>query len=182
MLAHLGVQKLSPYMAANVRHVYGNEEPDIRCRERLQWSSPRHACLARERGGSRYCERTVYSLRSCSHGGCGFNGEGGDQAESFPRLIQAFVPDVAAGALLRIQRAGKPVWSRAAPAKKPKVASATAELKEGHPVKLRTTTKRRRKRAQPIPPRAPVFDKLHLRWTVEAGGEPGAGVLGSVVY
>jgi hypothetical protein len=71
---------------------------------------------------------------------------------------------VAAGALLRIQRAGKPVWSRAAPAKKPKVASATAELKEGHPVKLRTTTKRRRKRAQPIPPRAPVFDELHLRW------------------
>jgi hypothetical protein len=113
---------------------------------------------------------TVYSLRSCSHGGCGCNGEG-DQAESFPRLIQAFVPDVAAGALLRIQRAGKPVWSRAAPAKKPKVASATAELKEGHPVKLRTMTKRRRKRAQPTPSRAPVFDELHLRWTVEAGGD-----------
>ena len=114
---------------------------------------------------------TVYSLRSCSHGGCGCNGEGGDQAESFPRLIQAFVPDVEAGALLRIQRAGEPVWSRAAPDKEPKVARATAELKEGHPVKRRTTTKRRRKRAQPTPPPAPVFDELHLRWTVEAAGD-----------
>jgi hypothetical protein len=86
---------------------------------------------------------TVYSLRSYGRGGCGCNGEGSDE-ESFPKLIQAFVPDVEAGALLRIQRAGEPVWTRAAPDKKPKVGSATAELKQG---------------------------ELHLRWTVEASSD-----------
>jgi hypothetical protein len=87
---------------------------------------------------------TVYSLRSYGHGGCGCNGEVGDEAESYPRLVQAFIPDVEAGALLRIQRAGEPVWSRAASGRKPKVRDATAKLREG---------------------------ELHLSWSVEASGE-----------
>ncbi len=86
----------------------------------------------------------VYSLRSHAQGGgCGCN-DGGDEVESYPRLVQAFVPDVEAGALLRIQRAGKPVWSRAASERKPKVGPATARLTKG---------------------------KLHLSWSVEVSGE-----------
>jgi hypothetical protein len=87
---------------------------------------------------------TVYSLRSYGHGGCGCKEEGGDETESYPRLVQAFVPDVEAGALLRIQRAGEPVWSRGAPERKPRIREAAAELKEG---------------------------EVHLTWAVEAGGE-----------
>jgi hypothetical protein len=87
---------------------------------------------------------TVYSLRSYAH--CGCKGEGSEEAESYPQLIQAFVPDVEPGALLRIQRAGKPepLWSRAASGRKPKIDDATAKLKEG---------------------------ELNLSWSVEASGE-----------
>jgi hypothetical protein len=87
---------------------------------------------------------TVYSLRSYGHGGCGCDDQGGDEVESYPRLVQAFVPDVEAGALLRIQRAGEPVWSRAASGRKPKIGDATAALRKG---------------------------ELHLSWSVEASGE-----------
>ncbi len=86
---------------------------------------------------------TVYSLQSHADG-CGCHGEGGDETESYPRLVQAFVPDAEAGALLRIQRAGEPLWSRAASGRKPKIGEATAKLKE---------------------------DELHLSWSVEADGE-----------
>jgi hypothetical protein len=86
---------------------------------------------------------TVFSLRSYGHGGCGCDGDG-DDAESYPRLVQAFVPDVEAGALLRIQRAGEPVWSRAASDRKPKVGEATAELRK---------------------------DELYVSWSVDASGE-----------
>ena len=85
----------------------------------------------------------VYSLRSYAHG-CGCNGGGGDEAESYPRLVQAFVPDVEGGALLRIQRGGDLVWSRSASRRKPRVRDATAKLREG---------------------------ELHLSWSVEAAGE-----------
>lgn len=87
---------------------------------------------------------TVYGLRSYAHGGCGCTEHGGDEIESYPQLVQAFVPDVEAGALLRIQRAGKVVWSRAASERKPKVGDATAKLMKG---------------------------KLHLSWSVAASGE-----------
>src|SRR5215210_5256744 len=87
---------------------------------------------------------TVYALRSYGHGGCGCKGEGGDEPEPYPRLIQAFVPDAEPGALLRIQRAGEPMWSRAAPERKPKFGDAAAKLSE---------------------------DELHLSWSLEASGE-----------
>jgi hypothetical protein len=87
---------------------------------------------------------TVYSLRSYGHGDCGCTGEHREEAGAFPRLVQAFVPDVESGALLRIQRAGEPVWSRRAPERKPKIGEAAAELKE---------------------------DQLELRWSVDAKGE-----------
>ncbi len=83
---------------------------------------------------------TVYSLRSQSQGGCGCCSDAGDDAESYPRLIQAFIPDVEAGALLRIQRAHEPMWSRRAPARKPRIGEATAKLRDG---------------------------ELHLSWSVE---------------
>lgn len=86
---------------------------------------------------------TVYSLQSHADG-CGCHGEGGDETESYPRLVQAFVPDAEAGALLRIQRAGEPLWSRAASGRKPKIGEAMAKLKE---------------------------DELHLSWSVEADVE-----------
>jgi hypothetical protein len=86
---------------------------------------------------------TVYSLRSYGMG-CSCNDHGGGEVESFPQLVQAFVPDAEAGALLRIKRAGESLWSRAASARKPNVRDATAELRE---------------------------DELHLNWTVEASGE-----------
>ncbi|MDQ3669004.1 MAG: hypothetical protein M3377_01795 [Actinomycetota bacterium] len=87
---------------------------------------------------------TVYSLRSYAHGGCGCHDEGRDEAESYPRLIQAFVPDVEAGALLRIQRGGEAVWSRAASARKPRLGDASVKLRK---------------------------DELHLSWSIEASGE-----------
>jgi hypothetical protein len=84
---------------------------------------------------------TVYSLRSFAHE-CGCEGEASD--ESYPRLVQAFVPDVEAGALLRVQRAGEAVWSRRASERKPKVGDVTGELREG---------------------------ELQLGWSVEASGD-----------
>ena len=72
---------------------------------------------------------TVYSLRSHADG-CGCHGEGGD-VESYPRLIQAFVPDRESGALLRIQRAGESIWRRPASGKRPKVREATATVRKG---------------------------------------------------
>lgn len=86
----------------------------------------------------------LHSLRSHGGCGCGCDGEGGDKDESYPRLVQAFVPDVEAGALLRIQRAGEPVWSRAASKRKPRVGDAKAELRKG---------------------------EVRLSWSVESSGE-----------
>ena len=83
----------------------------------------------------------VYSLRS--HANCGCGGDC-DDVESYPRLVQAFVPDVEAGALLRIQRGGEAIWQRAASPRKPKIGSASAKLAER---------------------------ELHLTWSVEASGE-----------
>ncbi len=87
---------------------------------------------------------TVYGLRSSSTCDCGCKDEGDDGTESYPRLVQAFVPDVEPGALLRITRAGEPVWSRTAPARRPKIGEAAAELEE---------------------------DELRLTWSVEVSGE-----------
>jgi hypothetical protein len=88
----------------------------------------------------------VYGLRSHAGCGCGCDDEGDKEGDSYPRLVQAFVPDVEPGALLRIQRAGdrEPVWSRTASQRRPKIGDAKAELREG---------------------------ELRLSWSVEASGE-----------
>lgn len=85
----------------------------------------------------------VYALRSYANGGCGCDG-GDEEGTSYPRLIQAFVPDVEPGAELRIQQAGESLWSRKASQRRPKVGEASAELKEG---------------------------ELHVTWSVEVSGE-----------
>jgi hypothetical protein len=85
---------------------------------------------------------TVYALRSHAQG-CGCNDRDED-ADVFPQLFQAFVPDVEAGALLRIHRGGDAVWSRSAPERKPRIAGAKAKLSG---------------------------DELRLEWSVEARSE-----------
>ncbi len=51
--------------------------------------------------------------------------------ESYPRLVQAFVPDVEAGAALRIRRAGEEMWRREASERRPKIGDAAAEFADG---------------------------------------------------
>ncbi|MBA3432293.1 MAG: hypothetical protein H0U16_12540 [Actinobacteria bacterium] len=84
----------------------------------------------------------VYGLRSSAHGGCDDCGD--EKTEPYPRLVQAFLPDVERGAILRIRRAGKDVWERRASRSKPKLGDVTATLKG---------------------------DTLRLSWTVSAGTE-----------
>jgi hypothetical protein len=69
----------------------------------------------------------MYGLRSHANCGCGREGEV-DEQESYPRLVQGFVPDVEAGTALRIRRGGEDVWSRAAPKRRPKVREISADL------------------------------------------------------
>jgi hypothetical protein len=77
----------------------------------------------------------VYALHSQADCGCGGESAGGGEQDSYPRLVQAFVPDVEAGALLRIQRGEKEMWSRSAPTRRPKLTEAAATL-AGDDVKL----------------------------------------------
>jgi len=72
----------------------------------------------------------VHALRS--EAGCGCKGEGGgDGGSEYPLLVQALVPDLEAGAMLRIGRADAPLWSRKAPARRPKLTAAAAKLDNG---------------------------------------------------
>ncbi|MGH2429911.1 MAG: hypothetical protein ACRDGV_13705 [Candidatus Limnocylindria bacterium] len=86
---------------------------------------------------------TVYSIRSYGGGGCGCH-DGTGETESYPRLVQAFVPDAEAGAILRIRGADEPLWSRAASRRRPKVSDVRAEVGKG---------------------------ELRLSWSVDASGE-----------
>lgn len=85
----------------------------------------------------------VHALRS--EAGCGCKGEGGGHGgEEYPLLVQALVPDLEAGAMLRIGRGDEPLWSRKAPARRPKLSAADAKLDDG---------------------------ALRLTWSVETSGE-----------
>lgn len=87
----------------------------------------------------------LHSLQSYAGCGCGGGCDDADPArESYPRLVQAFVPDVEPGALLRIQRSGEELWTRSAPKRRPKIGKAAAKLSR---------------------------DELRLEWSVEAAGE-----------
>lgn len=85
---------------------------------------------------------TVYGLRS--YGDCGCKDDGREEDDAYPRLVQAFVPDIEPGALIRIRRAGEPIWSRSAPQRRPRIADVKAELRK---------------------------DQLHVSWSVEADGD-----------
>lgn len=77
----------------------------------------------------------VHSLQSLANCGCGCKDEPGGGADAYPRLVQAFVPDLEPGAELRIQRAKETVWTRSAPSKRPRLSDAKAELRK-HDVQL----------------------------------------------
>ncbi|MET1001207.1 MAG: hypothetical protein ABWZ15_05300, partial [Acidimicrobiia bacterium] len=96
-----------------------------------------------DREGRVISSGTVYSLRSYASCDCGCD-EHGDDGESYPRLVQAFVPNVEDGALLRVQRAGETVWERRASERRPAIRDATVDLKEG---------------------------ELHLRWSPDVTSE-----------
>lgn len=90
----------------------------------------------------------LYALESraagcggCAGGGCG-GGCAGDDV--YPKLIQAFVPDVEEGAALRVQRGGESLWVRQRSARRPVVREVAAELRD---------------------------DQLHLRWASEVGSD-----------
>jgi hypothetical protein len=67
----------------------------------------------------------LHSLQSLANCGCGCEGESGE--ESYPRLVQAFVPDAEPGALLRVRSGKEEVWSRSASGKRPRVREAAAK-------------------------------------------------------
>jgi hypothetical protein len=83
----------------------------------------------------------VYSVRSQGNCGCGGHD---DDPDAYPRLVQAFVPDAEPGTELRIRRGAERLWSRSAPARRPKIGDASAELRD---------------------------DELQLRWSLESSGE-----------
>jgi hypothetical protein len=96
------------------------------------------------RQGRALASGTVYALPSHAHAACGCDDADGDESTTYPRLVQAFVPDVEPGAELRIQRGDAVLWRREAPGRRPKISELAATL-EG--------------------------SELRLSWTVDAGGE-----------
>ena len=68
-----------------------------------------------------------------SHANCGCGCLGG-KAE-FPHTFQAFVPNVEPGALLRIRRGEKEIWSRRAPECEPKISGFEVSFCKPRPTK-----------------------------------------------
>ena len=66
-------------------------------------------------------------LRSYGHG-CGCTDDEKAVEHSFPYMFQAFVSNVARGALLRIRGGEKELWRRSAPAEEPRISKFTAGL------------------------------------------------------
>lgn len=85
---------------------------------------------------------TVYSLRSFAHGESGHHDGPGE--DPYPRLIQAFIRDVAPGAALRIRREETELWSRRAPDVEATVGDVAVDL---------------------------VGDEVQLRWSFESKGD-----------
>lgn len=79
-------------------------------------------------------------IRLDHHGSCGCGGSGGSGAEHDPDRppyrFQAFVPDVAPGASLRILAGGKEVWTRRAPAQVPRFVRVAASVAGGERLAL----------------------------------------------
>lgn len=71
---------------------------------------------------------TVYSLKSLADGGCGCDDGPGE--EPYPRLIQAFVPDLEPGAALRIRRGESDLWSRRGSDREPKLGDVKVDLED----------------------------------------------------
>lgn len=81
----------------------------------------------------------VYSLRSFADCDCGHDEGLGEH--SYPRLIQAFIPDTSRGAALRIRREERELWSRRAPDAEATVGDVAVDL---------------------------VNDEVQLRWSFES--------------
>jgi hypothetical protein len=101
------------------------------------------------REGAVVASGAVYALHSYANGSCGCDGghggaPGDEAGETYPRLVQAFVPNLEPGTELRITGEKGPLWVRKASARRPKVAEARASL-DG--------------------------DALRVRWSVDAAGE-----------
>ena len=83
--------------------------------------------------GSVVARGTVYALRSYAMGSCTDcrRGDGGDEADStYPRLVQAFIPDAERGAELRITRGRESLWSRRASQSRPRLGAPEVALRE----------------------------------------------------
>lgn len=131
--------------------LHGPDELEIRSVFRLEAESaiPNGRALEMRaelvnREGRVVSSGAVHALRSYANGGCGCEPGGDAEHEAYPRLIQAFVPDVEAGAELRIQHGGEQLWSRKASQRRPKLGEANAELSG---------------------------DQLKVSWEVDASGE-----------
>ena len=72
------------------------------------------------RQGAVVASGALYALQSYANGDCGCDGGPEDEAgETYPRLVQAFVPDTEPGSELRITRGDEIAWSRKASARRP---------------------------------------------------------------
>ena len=97
------------------------------------------------RQGAVVASGALYALQSYANGDCGCDGGPEDEAgETYPRLVQAFVPDTEPGSELRITRGDEIAWSRKASARRPKIGETAASL-EG--------------------------DRLEVSWSTDAAGE-----------
>jgi hypothetical protein len=84
---------------------------------------------------------------------CGCRCEGGEAA-SFPHALQAFVPNVGAGAALRIRRGEKEIWVRRAPDSEPHIETFRASLAKSRPRKGEAAN-----------------DQLQAEWKIKCAGE-----------
>lgn len=90
-------------------------------------ASGMHAELI-DRDGTVMSRAPLQTLPSSAHGGASCRDCGGDHAA----VVQALVPDVGAGAALRIIRKGEPIWARDATERPPEVGSLRIDTtKEG---------------------------------------------------
>lgn len=96
----------------------------------------------------------LYRLRSQGQGGCGCGDANETPQSRYPYLFQAFVSNVEVGALLRIRRGDKVMWSRRAPASEPRIVDFKVRLARGQRRKGRKND-----------------DQLLVEWQIKSAGE-----------
>ena len=81
--------------------------------------------------GAQLAVGPLYCLHAHGHRPCcGGSGRAEEGPPSPPYLFQAFLPNVAPGAALRIRQGDKEIWSRQAPAEQPSIGGFGAFLRE----------------------------------------------------